>query len=116
MKTKVLILMMILFGVSLNVQAQKKSKRTDTIEIKTSAWNETCREIVMEVLAYEKGVVSFEFVENTKTVRCTYKSGTTTPVKIREAISNAGFDADDIKANPRAYKRLPGKCKTSCCG
>jgi len=26
-------------------------------------------------------------------------------------ISNTGYDADDIEANPDAYKRLPISCK-----
>ncbi len=30
---------------------------------------------------------------------------------IKTAISNMGFDADEIKANPTAYKKLDGCCK-----
>lgn len=30
---------------------------------------------------------------------------------IRAAINNAGFDADDEKAEPDAYKKLPSACK-----
>ena len=31
--------------------------------------------------------------------------------QIKTAISNAGYDADDVQANEGAYKRLPKKCK-----
>jgi mercuric ion binding protein len=31
--------------------------------------------------------------------------------QIKTAISNAGYDADDVLANPDAYKRLPKTCK-----
>ena len=31
--------------------------------------------------------------------------------ELKTAISNAGFDADDVAANPDVYKRLPACCK-----
>ena len=41
----------------------------------------------------------------------TYKPSKTTPDKIRKAISDAGYDADDVTAEETAYKRLPKACK-----
>jgi periplasmic mercuric ion binding protein len=31
--------------------------------------------------------------------------------ELKTAISNAGFDADDVQANPDTYKKLPACCK-----
>ena len=31
--------------------------------------------------------------------------------EIKTAIANSGYDADDVEANPDAYKRLPLSCK-----
>ena len=31
--------------------------------------------------------------------------------EIKTAIANAGYDADDVPANPESYKRLPQTCK-----
>lgn len=31
--------------------------------------------------------------------------------ELKTAISNAGFDADDVMANPDVYKKLPACCK-----
>jgi hypothetical protein len=40
-----------------------------------------------------------------------YDDRTTTPDKIRKAISMAGYKADSLAADPKAYKMLPDHCK-----
>jgi hypothetical protein len=41
----------------------------------------------------------------------TYRTDKTTPDEIRLALSKSGFNADDVKADPEAYKKLDGCCK-----
>lgn len=41
----------------------------------------------------------------------TFLRGKTNPVEIRKAITLTGFDADDLKADPKAYASLDGCCK-----
>jgi len=36
--------------------------------------------------------------------------------QIKTAVSNCGYDADDVLANPDAYKRLPISCKKKADG
>jgi mercuric ion binding protein len=116
MKTRILILLIAVLGLNSNLQAQKNSQKIVTIEITTSAWNEACKKIVRKALAYEKGVTSTEFIENTQTIKCTYQPNKTTAEKIRTEISKIGFNADHVTADPKAYFRLPKDCKPSCCG
>ena len=83
----------------------------ETIQIKTSSQCGECKEIIEEALAFEKGVKESELDLETKIVIITYKKAKTTPDKIRKAISKAGYDADDVKADPKAYSKLDACCK-----
>lgn len=117
MKTKILILMVAVFSLALGANAEKKNNKYETVEIKTSAFNEAGKKVVMKTLAFEKGVKAAFFVKESKTVRCVYQPNKTTPANIRTAISKAGFHADDVKRDARAYAKLPKECKPACsCG
>ena len=90
-----------------------KAQNTNTAEIKitTSAVCETCKKTIEQALAFEKGVKKSVLDLTTKVVTVTYNPKKTTPEKIKLAISNAGYDADEVKANPKAYKKLEECCK-----
>ncbi len=83
----------------------------DTLWIKTSAQCEICKETIEKALAYERGVLASDLNLQTKLVKVIYNPLKTTPEKIRKAISMSGYDADQVLADPRAYKRLPKCCK-----
>ena len=107
MKTITVLIAMIL--ISSGVFAQKG--KFEQIRIKTSSQCELCKERIEETLAFEKGVKKSELDLETHIVTVSYKKGKTSPEKIREAISKAGYDADDVAADPKAYSRLPACCK-----
>ncbi len=107
MKTVTAIIALLLLGNAMNAQDGKY----EVIRIKTSSQCEMCKERIEETLAFEKGVKSSELDLDTKIVTVSYSTKKTSPEKIRMAISKAGYDADDVKANPRAYSKLPGCCK-----
>jgi hypothetical protein len=44
-------------------------------------------------------------------VNVTYFKDRTNPENIKTAIANIGYDADDVTAEPDAYKKLPKTCK-----
>ncbi len=92
------------------VQAQKTSKIKE-IKIKVSAQCGMCKDRIERALTFEKGVKSAEVDLETKTVTVTYNETKTTPDKIRLAISKLGHDADDVKADEKAYSKLPACCK-----
>ncbi len=101
------ILFLFLMG-NMDLSAQKKIQ---SITIQTSAQCEMCKEAIEKALAYEKGVVSSDLNMETKKVSVQYKSKKTCPEKIRKALSEIGYDADDVMANKKAYSKLPNCCK-----
>lgn len=88
-------------------QSPKKAE----IDILTSAQCGMCKETLEKVMAFEKGVVTSELNLETKVLKVTYKPAKTSPEAIRKAISDAGYDADEVKADPEAYKKLADCCK-----
>ena len=107
MKTIHLFLISMILATGLNAQDSK----FDTLSIKTSAQCELCKERIEEALAFARGVKRSELDLNTKKVAVAYRPDKTSPGKIREAISRAGYDADDVPADTRAYSKLPACCK-----
>lgn len=81
------------------------------MKIKTTAQCSMCEERIEKAMAYERGVESSSLDLDKNILTVVYKEKKTTPEKIRKAISTAGYDADDVKANERAYSKLPACCK-----
>jgi copper chaperone CopZ len=90
----------------LNIYAQ-----TDTVRIKTSAICDQCKEKIENDLSFEKGVKSAKLDLKTKEVTVVYNPKKTDEQKIREAITQIGYDADTLKANAKAFNKLPDCCK-----
>jgi periplasmic mercuric ion binding protein len=80
------------------------------IEIKTTAVCDECKEAVEKALMDEKGVKFASLDVATKKVKVVYNASKTTPEQLRKAISMAGYDADDVPADPEVYKRLKPCC------
>lgn len=89
----------------------QKTDKVKTIEIKTSIQCELCEERIMANLPFEKGIKDIHVDIPTKIVTVTYRPDKTDPEKIRLAISEIGYDADDVPADPVAYEKLPECCK-----
>jgi len=106
-KVTLLVLVMIFFS-SLTFASGTGS---DSVKIKTSAKCGSCKTRIEKGLTSEKGVVSANVNVDTKVCTVIYKSDVTTPDKLRLAISKIGYDADNVKADPTAYKKLPGCCQ-----
>lgn len=87
------------------------AKKKETIEIKTSAQCEMCKERIEKALAYTKGVKKSNLDINSKKITVTFNPKKISVEKIREVISKAGYDADDMAADVKAYEMLPGCCK-----
>ncbi len=111
---KILKLSSILILLATNIAfAQEKNevKKTDEIKIKVSSQCNTCKKIIEKALYFEKGVKSSDLDVKNKIVTVLYNPSKTTPDKIRNAISKAGYDADDVKADENAYQKLPKCCQ-----
>lgn len=58
-----------------------------------------------------KGVKMFDLDYQKMTFTIYYNPKKTTLQEIREGISKLGYDADEVKADPKAYENLDGCCK-----
>ena len=92
-------------------QLAAQNPKTADLEIKTSAQCSMCKETIEKAMAFEKGVVKYELVVETKILKVTYKPSKTSPETIRKAVSEVGYDADDVAADPKAYQNLADCCK-----
>jgi len=105
------IMMATLLGAGNQSIAQEKKSSTEEVKIQTSAVCGMCKERIEHDLAFEKGVKSVSLNDETKIVTVGYSPKKTNPDNIRQAISKIGYDADDVKADPVAYEKLPACCK-----
>lgn len=97
---------------SQNIQdSTLNSDGTVTINIKTSAVCEMCKETLEKAMAYEKGVKNSELNVDTKMLTVTYDAKKTHAAKIKVAVTKAGYDADELHADAKAYERLHSCCK-----
>jgi len=107
-KATVIAVIMVLFTITVN--AQTKATPTE-VKIKTSAVCGMCKHTIEKALSKETGIQKSTLDVKTSVVTVQYDPKTTTPDKIRTAISKAGYDADAVKADPKAYKNLDDCCK-----
>lgn len=82
-----------------------------TVKIKTSAVCDMCKETIEKAMAYEKGVKEATLDVDSKMLTVTYDPKKTTLEKIKIAITKAGYDADEMTADTRAYDNLNPCCK-----
>ena len=103
--------MFILIGILFCNSIYAQKAKNDTVFIKTSAECEQCKTRIEKALVFEKGVKDVHVDYKTKIATIIYNKEKTSPEKIRVAISKSGYDADDVKAEEKAYKKLPECCK-----
>ena len=89
--------------------------QTSTVKIHTSAVCSMCKETLEKDLSFEKGVKSAVLDLETKDLTVVYDSTKSSAMKIRQRVSKIGYDADEIKRDPKGYKRLPDCCKKDGC-
>jgi len=105
---------------ALVTKANTSGTEDEVVKIKTSAVCDMCKQKIEDRLRYEKGVQKVTLDVKTKIVTVVYKKDKTNADKIRTAISKIGYDADDVKANSKAYKKLDNCCQKTpsskkCC-
>lgn len=93
--------------------------KTETLRVKTTTYCdhcmvcETCWARIENELRFTKGVkvAQSTFDEKAMVISVVYDPKKTTPEKIRQAIAKSGFDADDVKADPKGQSKLDTCCK-----
>jgi len=97
-------------GTALVTSAQVKASQT--VKIKTTTIGcEDCKNRIETYLKRYDGVTYVLVNWRQKNVTVKYLNDRTNIEEIKTAISNCGYDADDIPAFEDAYKRLPKTCK-----
>lgn len=100
------------FLINMTASAQEKAvAKSAEIKIQTSAVCGACKNRIEKNISFEKGVTDVVLDMTTKIATITYKPAKTDPDKLRAAISKIGYDADDVKADAKAYENLPACCK-----
>ena len=89
---------------------RKGAIETVTISVPTVQC-EQCKDKIEKYLTREDGVQTVKVDYKKKTCKVTYLWDRTTSENIKTAIANTGYDAGDVTADPKAYKKLPTCCK-----
>jgi periplasmic mercuric ion binding protein len=107
-----MVLMAMMFINPVSVQEKIKAKKNyEEVQIQTSAVCGMCKERIETNIAYEKGVKKVELNNDTKIVTIGFDPRKNNPDQLRTALSKLGYDADNVKADPTAYEKLPSCCK-----
>jgi len=81
------------------------------IKIKTSAICETCKAKIEKSIIRADGVNKAVLDVKTKILTIDYNTTKTDPTKLKKLINLIGYDADETKADTKAYNNLPKCCK-----
>jgi mercuric ion binding protein len=112
---KMLLLAVILVGFSVATFAQNRKPEWATIKTPSlRCWE--CKKrledyMAREIAQTESGIIKTQINLLSGTTRVQYWPDRVNLNYIQTAFANAGFDADDIKAEPDSYKKLPPACK-----
>lgn len=115
---KRIIFLSVFFIATMGLKAQVMSAKAQAVVIKSAnlrCWE--CKEKLEKFLtvqnkAYlENAITEMKFDLLRGELKLKFLPDRASIEDIRAAINNAGFDADDEKAEPDAYKKLPSACK-----
>lgn len=111
-KITLIIFLSVFVATTFAQQTEKElQKGVAEIKIQTSAQCGECKERIEKNMAFEKGVKDVDLDLETKILTLHYKTAKTDPKKLRKAVSEIGYDADDVEADPEAYAKLPACCQ-----
>lgn len=99
-----------LIGISVFAAAQTKTSLTAKINTPTVQCD-MCKERIETYLKRYDGLTYINVNVKKKETTVKYLTDRTNIEILKTAIANAGYDADDVAANPESYKALPKCCK-----
>ena len=94
-----------------NIQKDNAPVITSVIKVPTIVCG-SCVTTVTNAVKKVDGVKSAKVDLKMKTATVTYASNKANVGKIEKAISDAGYDANNVKRNPAAYEKLDACCKS----
>lgn len=105
---KLTFLFALLFSIGVNAQTKAVEKvviSTPTVQC------DMCKNKIEKTLSRYDGVNAVNVNVKKHTTTVTYVTARTNTEQIKANIANAGYDADDVAANPEAYNKLSACCK-----
>ncbi len=91
--------------------SQKSAAKIETVVIMTSAECGECKERIEGALNYTKGVKFAELDVPSRKLTVKFKNDVISLEEIKKQLSLLGYNADEVKADPVAYEKLPACCK-----
>ena len=96
----------------LGITASAQTKAIQTVKVSTPTVQcDMCKKKIEDVLKRYDGVMTATVNVKKKETTVKYITDRTNEEVIKAAIANAGYDANEIAANPESYKALPKCCK-----
>lgn len=108
MKNTIVAILFCLFSISVSVAQDAKVQE---VQIKTSAVCKMCKNTIEKALSYEKGIKNSTLDVTSQVITVSYNPKKTDLNKIKKAINESGYDADELPANQKAYDKLDDCCK-----
>ncbi|MEC5146211.1 heavy-metal-associated domain-containing protein [Chitinophaga sp. 212800010-3] len=106
-----LVMLFLLAGTGM-AMAQQKQKSIETVKISTPTVQcESCKNRIERYMTHEEGVQSVKVDVKKHLTTVKYWTDRTNVENIKTGIANAGYDADNVTANPDSYAKLPTCCK-----
>ncbi|KAA9037730.1 heavy-metal-associated domain-containing protein [Ginsengibacter hankyongi] len=106
----VILSLIMLAGFTTPSYAQQKAIQKAVIKT-PNVQCEACKTRIENHLAHEDGISSVKADWRRHTVTVTWYTDRTNIENIKTELANLGYDADDVTADPYAYKRLPITCQ-----
>ena len=106
----ILLAFLLVFGLNFGANAQTKAVENTVISTPTVQCG-MCKGKIEKWLSQSEGVKAVKVDIKKKQVHVTYLTDRTNKENLKAEIANLGYDAEDVKAEPDAYKKLPTCCK-----
>lgn len=106
----VILSLIMLAGFATSSYAQQKAIQKAVIQT-PNVQCEACKTRIENHLAHEDGISSVKADWRRHTVTVAWYTDRTNIENIKTELANLGYDADDVTADPDAYKRLPITCQ-----
>jgi periplasmic mercuric ion binding protein len=107
---KIIFSLFLALAFAFGASAQTKAVQTAKISLPTVQCG-MCKEKIETYLKRYDGIQAINVNYKRKEVTVKYWTDRITEEDIKAAIANAGYDANEVAANPEAYAKLPKCCK-----
>lgn len=88
-----------------------ENKNLSEVNIKTSAVCETCKSKIEKYVNKMEGIEKSNLNLETKILYVQFDKSKVSVEDIKTKIRDLGYDADEVKRDERAYKKLPKCCQ-----